>query len=113
MRVAAGHLIGEHDFTSFCRRPAHGTSTVRNLHRLSVARHGDLLEIRAVANAFLHQMVRSLAGTLVSVGEGKLEPDAMPSVLDAEDRSAAGPPAPAHGLTLERVQYERRHRGAR
>jgi tRNA pseudouridine38-40 synthase len=105
MRLAAGALEGEHDFASFCRRPAGDRSTVRHLRRLSVARRGDLVTIRAVANAFLHQMVRSLVGTLVAVGEGKLDPGAIPEILAARDRSAAGPLAPPQGLTLERVRY--------
>jgi tRNA pseudouridine38-40 synthase len=108
MRRAAGHLVGEHDFASFCRRPPEGSSTVRRLERLAVARRGDRLEVLARANAFAHQMVRSLVGTLVAVGEGSRDPDEMPAVLAARDRSAAGPPAPPHGLTLERVIYGRR-----
>jgi tRNA pseudouridine38-40 synthase len=107
MRVAARHLVGEHDFTSFSRHPGGDRSTVRSLTRLAVGRRGDVVEIRAVANAFLHQMVRSLVGTLVAVGEGKLEADSMPAVLAARDRSAAGRLAPARGLTLERVGYRR------
>jgi tRNA pseudouridine38-40 synthase len=106
MRRAARDLVGEHDFGSFGRSPQErGASTVRRLERLAVARHGDRLETSAKANAFLHQMVRSLVGTLVAVGEGKLEPDSMPEVLAALDRSRAGPVAPPHGLTLERVSY--------
>ncbi len=66
------------------------------------------LEIRAVANAFLHQMVRSLVGTLVAVGEGKIEAGAMTQILAARRRAAAGPVAPPHGLTLVRVAYGRR-----
>ena len=89
MREAAGALVGEHDFASFCRRPGGDRSTVRNLATLTVARRGELLEIRAVANAFLHQMVRSLVGTLVDVGEGRLDPGSMPDVLSARDRAAA------------------------
>jgi tRNA pseudouridine38-40 synthase len=104
MRRAARDLMGEHDFASFCRAPQ-GGSTIRHLERLAVARHGDRLEITARANAFLHQMVRSLAGTILAAGEGKIEPDAMPDALGARDRSAAGPLAPPHGLTLERVLY--------
>src|SRR5207302_497113 len=108
MRKAARLLVGEHDFASFGRKPEEaGASTVRRLDRLSVARTGDLLEITARANAFLQQMVRSLVGTLVSVGEGELEGDSMPAVLAATDRSRAGPVAPPHGLTLERVAYRR------
>jgi tRNA pseudouridine38-40 synthase len=107
MRAAARSLLGEHDFASFCRRPQSG-GTVRRLERLSVAGHGDRVEITAGANAFLHQMVRTLVGTLVRVGDGKLDPAAVPEILDACDRTLAGQMAPAHGLTLERVVYGRR-----
>jgi tRNA pseudouridine38-40 synthase len=108
MREAAKALVGPHDFTSFCRHPGEGRSTVRTLRRLSVARRGDLLEIRAEASGFLHQMVRSLVGTLVAVGTGDRDPGQMARVLAARDRSAAGRLAPARGLTLERVTYGRR-----
>ena len=107
MREAARLLVGEQDFASFCRPPGGDRSTVRDLRRLTVGRQRDLLSIRAVANAFLHRMVRSLVGTLVAVGDGELEAAAMPDILDARDREAAGQPAPARGLTLERVSYPR------
>lgn len=105
MRAAARLLEGERDFASFCRAPKGGGSTVRRLERLSVVRAGDLLEVRARANGFLHQMVRSLVGTLVAVGEGRMEPEAMREVLAARSRAAGGPVAPPHGLTLVRVRY--------
>jgi len=108
MRAAASHLVGERDFRSFCRHPGAGRSTTRRLQRVSVTRAGDRLELGFRANAFLHQMVRALTGTLVAVGEGKVDPDAIPAILDAEDRSGARHLAPAHGLTLERVVYGRR-----
>ena len=108
MRGAAAHLVGEHDFTSFCRRPPRDRSTVRSLERLAVVRGDSRIEIAATANAFLHQMVRSLVGTLVAVGAGSREPEEMSGVLAARDRSAAGQLAPAHGLTLERIVYGRR-----
>ena len=107
MRDAARLLVGEHDFASFCRHPGADRSTVRDLRRLTVGRQGDVLSIRAVANAFLHHMVRSLVGTLVAVGEGTIEAGAMPAILEARDREGAGAPAPARGLTLERVSYPR------
>jgi tRNA pseudouridine38-40 synthase len=107
MREAARALVGEHDFASFCRHPGGDRSTVRRLRRLTVARRGSMLEIRAEANAFLHQMVRSLVGTLVDVGSRRLDPAAIPDILAARDRSAAGRLAPARGLTLERVRYSR------
>jgi len=110
IRAAARHLVGEHDFTSFCRHPGAGKATVRHLQRASVVRTGDRLEFGFRANAFLHQMVRALTGTLVAVGEGKLEPEGIPAILEARDRSAARQIAPPHGLTLERVVYGRRKR---
>jgi tRNA pseudouridine38-40 synthase len=106
-RAPARGLTGEHDFTSFCRHPGADRSTVRDLRSLTVVRRGDFVEVGAVANAFLHQMVRSLVGTLVAVGEGRIDPAAMPAILTARDRAAAGRPAPARGLTLERVRYGR------
>lgn len=113
MREAARLLVGQHDFASFCRHPGGDRSTARDLRKLTVGRQDAELSIRAVANAFLHHMVRSLVGTLVGVGEGTLEAGAMPEILDARDREAAGRPAPARGLTLERVSYPRQSRGAR
>lgn len=107
MRSAARLLTGEHDFASFCRAPKQGASTVRRLDRLTVRRTGDLFEITARANGFLHQMVRSLIGTLVEVGHGRLAPESMPEIEVARNRSHAGRVAPPHGLTLERVVYGR------
>ena len=108
MRRAADSLEGEHDFTSFCR-PA-GASRVRRLERLAVRRAGPVIEIRARADGFLHQMVRSLVGTLVRVGEGRMDAGSMPAVLESRSRAAAGPVAPPHGLTLVRVLYRPRRR---
>jgi tRNA pseudouridine38-40 synthase len=105
MRAAARHLVGEHDFASFCRRPDGGRSTVRRVERLTIGRAGNGIELGVRANAFLHQMVRSLVGTLVRVGERRLDPDEVPAILAARDRTAAAPVAPPQGLTLERVVY--------
>jgi tRNA pseudouridine38-40 synthase len=110
MREAARMLLGEHDFASFCRRPPSG-GTIRRLERLSIARDGDRLEITARANAFLHQMVRALVGTLVAVGVGRIEPVEVSKILAARDRARTPQMAPAHGLTLERVVYGRRGSG--
>jgi tRNA pseudouridine38-40 synthase len=110
MQRAAAGLVGEHDFASFCRAPQEDRSTVRRLERLSVGRARKRIVVTARADGFLHQMVRSLVGTLVAVGEERLDADAMAGILGARDRAAAGPVAPPHGLTLERVVYSRRHR---
>ncbi|HET9724131.1 MAG TPA: tRNA pseudouridine(38-40) synthase TruA [Actinomycetota bacterium] len=105
MRAAARDLLGEHDFASFGRPHRRGGATTRRLDLLTVSRTGERVQVTARANAFLHQMVRSLVGTLVAIGEGRMAPDAMPRVLAARDRGAAGQVAPPHGLTLERVLY--------
>ena len=111
MREAARFLLGEHDFASFCRRPQSG-GTIRRLERLSIARVGDRIDISARANAFLHQMVRALVGTLVSVGDGRLDAGAVHEILEARDRGRTPQMAPAHGLTLERVIYAQRGPGS-
>ena len=116
MQLATADLIGEHDFSSFCRRPTprpDGTPTVlvRRITSASWRRvadglsGADLLEFEVSATAFCHQMVRSVVGTLVAVGRGRLAADSMPLVLDARDRQAAGEPAPPEGLTLWSVDY--------
>jgi tRNA pseudouridine38-40 synthase len=109
MRRAARLLEGEHDFASFCR--ASEGSTVRDLRRLAIGREGEMTRVRAEADGFLHQMVRSLVGTLVAVGEDRQEPEEMPRILAARSRSAAGPVAPPDGLTLVRVRYRAHPRG--
>jgi tRNA pseudouridine38-40 synthase len=107
MRAGARSLVGEHDFASFCRAPQPPAGTVRRLERLTVTARADVVYIGARANAFCHQMVRSLVGLLVAVGDGRIEPDAVPAVLAAKRRGAAGRVAPPHGLTLVRVVYGR------
>ncbi len=113
MRTATSALLGEHDFSSFCRRPkvAAGDrqpTLVRNVHAVSwgvAYLEGPVLRFEIHANAFCHQMVRSIVGTLSDVGAGKLSPDDVPAILAARDRSAAGQVAPPHGLTLWEVGY--------
>jgi tRNA pseudouridine38-40 synthase len=109
MRAAARHLAGEHDFSAFCRNASGGSGNVRRLERLTISRTGDRLEVTARANAFAHQMVRSLIGTLVAVGDGSRQADEVPAVLASRERSRAAQIAPPHGLTLERIVYGGRH----
>jgi tRNA pseudouridine38-40 synthase len=108
MRRAAGHLVGEHDFRAFCRAPEPPAGTVRRLERLVVAARGERIEVLVRANAFCQQMVRSLVGTLVRVGDGTVDPEAIPAIIAGGDRAAAGRVAPPHGLTLWQVRYGRR-----
>jgi tRNA pseudouridine38-40 synthase len=106
MNEAAGHLLGERDFSSFGRVPEPGATAVRTLFELRCSRAGRVVRVRARATAFIQQMVRSLVGTLVQVGEGRRSPDDMVQILDARDRAAAGPVSPAHGLCLMAVEYD-------
>ena len=105
MNEAAGHLVGSHDFSSF-GRPPEGGSPERLLYELRCWKNGPIVRVRARANAFIQQMVRSLVGTLLHVGEGRRDPSDMSEVLAARDRSAAGPVAPPHGLCLVSVEYD-------
>ncbi|MFY0406657.1 tRNA pseudouridine(38-40) synthase TruA [Solicola sp. PLA-1-18] len=105
MDAAGAHLLGEHDFASFCKR-REGATTVRRLLRLStVRRPDDVLETTVVADAFCHSMVRSLMGALVAVGEGRFEPAWAAEVLAGRTRAPQVTVMPAHGLTLEEVVY--------
>ena len=106
MNEAAGHLTGTHDFRSFGRPHEPGASAERVLYELRCKRDGDIVRIRARANAFIQQMVRSLVGTLLQVGEGKRAPDEMTTILEVQDRAAAGPVAAPHGLCLVAVEFE-------
>lgn len=104
MREAASYLVGEHDFKSFCQTGAQVESTVRRIYELKLEEQGPELVIRICGNGFLYNMVRIIAGTLLEVGEGRRVPWDMQTILEKRDRAAAGPTAPAHGLTL--VKYE-------
>lgn len=106
MNEGAGHLVGTHDFRSFGRVPEPGAPVERSLYELRWFRTGLIVRLRARANSFVQQMVRSLTGTLIGVGEGRRSPDSMVEVLRARDRSAAGPVAQPHGLCLVSVEYD-------
>ena len=105
MNDAAQKLIGRHDFTTFRSAECQASSPVKTLDRLDVTRHGDELRVRAAARSFLQHQVRSMAGSLVHVGEGKWSADDLAAALAARDRSACGQVAPPHGLYLVRVDY--------
>lgn len=105
MRKAAAYLEGEHDFKSFCQTGSQAESTVRTIYAIELDEQGSDLVIRVRGNGFLYNMVRIIAGTLLEIGQGRREPDSVPDILEALDRSAAGPTAPAHGLTLIRYEF--------
>lgn len=105
MQKAAAYLVGEHDFKSFCQMGAQVESTVRILYTAEVLEEGRDVVIRVCGNGFLYNMVRIIAGTLIEVGQGKKAPETMAEILEARDRRAAGPTAPAHGLMLMKYEF--------
>jgi len=115
MQQAAANLVGEHDFATF-GQPPQGESTVRRLYQADWqavetnvpalnAYPGQCLVFTVTANAFLRHMVRNLVGTLLEVGVGNWTPEDVQLALVAKKRSCCAPPAPAHGLVLEKVEY--------
>ncbi len=105
MRDAAQHLLGEHDFRSFCGVLPESGPTIRTVKSLTIEEHRPYLRIQISADGFLHRMVRTIVGTLIECGAGRREPDRMPQVLQARERAAAGLTAPARGLYLAGVTY--------
>jgi tRNA pseudouridine38-40 synthase len=104
MHASVQYLVGEHDFAAFCRRQ--GTApTTRRVLWAGWRRTDDLVELSIGANAFCHQMVRSIVAVSVDVGRGRLTVEDVPSILASMDRSSGRGTAPAHGLTLVAVSY--------
>lgn len=105
MQQAASFLVGEHDFKSLCSVNTQAETTVRTIYSCTVEKEGEIIKIQVQGNGFLYNMVRIIAGTLIEVGAGKREPEEIALILDKRDRCAAGPTAPAHGLTMLGIEY--------
>ena len=100
MREGAAYLVGEHDFKSFCSVAAVVETTVRTILSINIEKQGKEIVISVCGTGFLYNMVRIIAGTLMEVGRGSYPPEHVREILEAKDRQAAGPTAPACGLTL-------------
>ncbi|MAP24445.1 MAG: tRNA pseudouridine(38-40) synthase TruA [Rickettsiales bacterium] len=105
MQQAANILIGHHDFSSFRDSQCQSLSPLKTLDAISIEHQQDTILIHVDARSFLHHQVRIIVGTLVEVGRGKISVEHMTKILEAKDRCAAGPTAPAHGLYFDRVCY--------
>lgn len=105
MALAARYLVGEHDFSAFRASSCQAKHAQREILALEVHRRGDLVTIQVTANAFLHHMVRNIAGALISVGSGEHKPEWIGQVLRGKDRTKSGVTAVPHGLYLTQVSY--------
>ena len=105
MKAATSYLIGQHDFASFCGAKAQVKTTIRTVTGIDVWRDGDIVTIRVTGTGFLYNMVRIIAGTLVKIGMGVYPPEKMEEILEEKNRAAAGPTAPAQGLTLMGIEF--------
>ncbi|MDO5520808.1 MAG: tRNA pseudouridine(38-40) synthase TruA [bacterium] len=105
IREAANYLVGTHDFKSFCSANTQVKETVRTIYRVDVTQVDDEIIFEINGNGFLYNMVRIIAGTLLQVGMGAIKPEEIPGILEAKDRTKAGPTAPAKGLMLVEIKY--------
>ena len=105
MRAASQHLLGSHDFKSFCGNTKMKKSTVRCVDTINIEESGNYIRLYFHGNGFLQNMVRILTGTLLEVGYGNIAPDEVKDILEACDRQKAGPTAPPQGLALLKVDY--------
>jgi tRNA pseudouridine38-40 synthase len=106
MHTAAQYLLGEHDFSAFRAQGCQARHPVRTIYRIGVEQRGALLVLEVEANAFLHHMVRNIAGVLLAIGRGEAAPEWARAVLIGRQRAHAGITAPAAGLYLTHVHYE-------
>ncbi|MCR5720589.1 MAG: tRNA pseudouridine(38-40) synthase TruA [Lachnospiraceae bacterium] len=106
MREASACLVGEHDFKSFCQSDAQVNSTVRTVLSIDIWEEGEEVKFKIKGTGFLYNMVRIIVGTLLEVGVGRKNPAWVKEVLEKKDRTAAGPTAPAKGLTLYQYEFE-------
>jgi tRNA pseudouridine38-40 synthase len=104
MKIAAQSLVGTHDFAAFATA-SDAETTIRTLTSLIIEQTGDRIELQVAGNGFLRYMVRTIVGTLMEVGRGRLSAESINDILLGRSRSRAGQTAPAHGLTLLRVDY--------
>ncbi len=105
MQKAAEIIKGEHDFKSFCSSRGQQLTTVRTVYDLDVTKEGSMVKIRVSGSGFLYNMVRIIVGTLIKVGLGVYPPEYVQEILDAKDRTKAGPKVPAKGLKLIGIEY--------
>jgi len=106
MQKAAQQFIGRHDFATFCATGSNAKTTIREIYSCEITKNSNLISLSITGNAFLYNMVRIIAGTVVYVGMGKISPDEISSIIKSCDRTKAGKTMPPDGLILMDVCYE-------
>lgn len=106
MQEAVKYFEGEHDFKAFKASGTSSKSSVRTIYKTKVEKQGDRIVIELTGNGFLYNMVRIIAGTLVEVGLGKIEPNEIPKIIEKGERARAGKTLPPQGLYLVKVEYQ-------
>lgn len=106
MQTAASQFVGTHDFAAVRSVGTDVKSTVRTVYYYNVKREGDLIELRVCADGFLYNMARAMAGTVVYAAEGKIRPEEIGAILEAGNRTAAGPTVPPGGLYMTKLWYD-------
>ena len=105
MQEAANYFVGTHDFAAVRSVGTETKTTVRTVHYFTITRTDQMIECRVCADGFLYNMARALVGSCVYASEGKFLPSDIPAILDAKNRTAAGPTAPAQGLYMTNLWY--------
>lgn len=105
MKEAAGHIVGTHDFTSFCAAASQVEDKTRTVYSVDIEKKDKLITIRVRGNGFLYNMVRIIAGTLINVGSGLMSVEEVKKAVEGQNRALAGPTAPAKGLKLVKIDY--------
>ncbi len=106
LRSIATFLTGEKDFASFCKKKSAEENTVRRIDRFDIKKINELIIMKIAGNAFLHNMIRIIAGTMLEMAKNGKEPSYVLEILEEKDRNAAGKTAPACGLYLNRIIYD-------
>lgn len=106
IKQGALHIVGTHDFKCFLAANSSVKDTVRTVYSCKVAKRGNIITVEVCGNGFLYNMVRTIAGTLLFVGEGKFTPDSVKDIVEGKNRAKAGKTMPAKGLTLKKVCYK-------
>ena len=105
MKKASSFLVGKFDFNAFRSSHCQASQSIRSVEKIIIKKSKEVIDLNFVGKSFLHNQVRIIVGTLVSVGRGKIKVDKVKEILDSKDRTKAGPTAPSDGLYLEKIIY--------